>query len=68
MSGNEILLNLDNHENLSNSELVSGLLELGKRDPGNEHEPMDESDATPGPSGISSNDYQGNLWLYGFYH
>ena len=32
MSGNEIILNLDNHENLANSELVSGLLELGKRD------------------------------------
>ena len=38
MSGNEILLNLDNYENLSNSEIVSGLLELGKRDPGNEHD------------------------------
>ena len=32
MSGNEILLNLDNNEHLSNSELVSGLVELGKRD------------------------------------
>lgn len=30
MSGNEILLNLDNNENLANTELVSGLLELGK--------------------------------------
>lgn len=38
MSGNEILLNLDNYENLSHSELVSGLYELGKRDPGNEHD------------------------------
>ena len=38
MSGNEILLNLDNYENLSNSEIVSGLIELGKRDPGNEHD------------------------------
>jgi hypothetical protein len=32
MSGNEIILNLDNHENLANSELVSGLLELARRD------------------------------------
>ena len=32
MSGNEIILNLDNHENLANSELVSAFLELGKRD------------------------------------
>jgi hypothetical protein len=32
MSGNEIILNLDNHENLANSEFVSALLELGKRD------------------------------------
>ena len=38
MSGNEILLNLDNYENLSNSELIGGLMELGKRDPGNEHD------------------------------
>lgn len=29
MSGNEILLNLDNCENLRNGELVSGLFELG---------------------------------------
>jgi len=32
MSGNELLLNLDNHDNFSSSELVSGLIELGKRD------------------------------------
>jgi len=32
MSGNEILLNLDNHDNFSSSELVAGLVELGKRD------------------------------------
>lgn len=32
MSGNEILLNLDNCENMMNSELVGGLLELAKRD------------------------------------
>jgi hypothetical protein len=32
MSGNEIILNLDNHENLRNGEIISGLLELGKRD------------------------------------
>ena len=38
MTGNEILINLDNHENLSHSEMVSGLIELGKRDPGNEHD------------------------------
>ena len=38
MTGNEILLNLDNYENLSNSEIVHGLIELGKRDPGNEHD------------------------------
>jgi nitric oxide reductase activation protein len=31
-SGNEILLNLDNYENLTDSELVSALLELGERD------------------------------------
>jgi hypothetical protein len=38
MSGNEILLNLDNNENLAHSELISGLLELGKRDKKNEHD------------------------------
>ena len=38
MSGNEILLNLDNHENLSNSELVSGLIELGRKDSKQEHD------------------------------
>lgn len=38
MSGNEILLNLDNHENLRHSELVSGLYELSKRDREAEHD------------------------------
>jgi hypothetical protein len=38
MSGNEILLNLDNNENLAHSELISGLIELGKRDKNNEHD------------------------------
>lgn len=38
MSGNEILLNLDNCENLRNSELVSGLIELAKRDKNKEHD------------------------------
>lgn len=32
MSGNEIILNLENHENMATSELISGLLELGKHD------------------------------------
>ena len=32
MGGNEILLNLDNCDNLRSTEIVSGLLELGKRD------------------------------------
>ena len=32
MSGNEIILNLDNYENLADSELVNGLLELARRD------------------------------------
>jgi hypothetical protein len=32
MHGNEIILNLDNVENLRNSELIGGLLELVKRD------------------------------------
>ena len=36
MTGNEILLNLDNVENLRHSELISGLNELGKRDKHNE--------------------------------
>ena len=36
MTGNEILLNLDNNVNLRNGELISGLLELGKRDKENE--------------------------------
>lgn len=38
MSGNEILLNLDNHENLRHSELISGLYELSKRDKEGEHD------------------------------
>ena len=36
MTGNEILLNLDNYDNLRNGELISGLIELGKRDKLNE--------------------------------
>ena len=36
-SGNEILLNLDNYEHLADSELVSGLIELAKRDSHIEH-------------------------------
>lgn len=32
MSGNEILLNLENHANFSNSELLGAMLELAKRD------------------------------------
>lgn len=36
MSGNEIILNLDNIENLRNGEMISGMLELGKRDKDNE--------------------------------
>lgn len=31
-SGNEILLNLDNCDNLRNGELISALIELGRRD------------------------------------
>lgn len=31
-SGNEVLLNLDNCDNLRNGELVGGLIELGRRD------------------------------------
>ena len=38
MTSNEIILNLDNHENFANSELVGGLLELGKRDRLKEHD------------------------------
>lgn len=38
MTSNEILLNLDNHENFANSELVGGLIELGKRDKKREHD------------------------------
>jgi len=33
MTSNEVLLNLDNHKSMTNSELVGGLLELNKRDP-----------------------------------
>lgn len=40
MSGNEILLNLENSRELRDSELISGLLELGKRDKKNEHDWM----------------------------
>lgn len=36
MGGNEILLNLGNADNLMNSEIVNGLIELGKRDKRNE--------------------------------
>ena len=32
MSGNEILINLNNVENLTQSEMMGGLLELAKRD------------------------------------
>lgn len=32
MSGNEVILNLENHEHFATSELIGGLLELGKRD------------------------------------
>jgi hypothetical protein len=38
MSGNEILLNLDNYENLRHSELVGGLIALGYRDRKKEHD------------------------------
>lgn len=38
MSGNEVLLNLDNCDNLRSSELVSGLIELGYRDKEKEHD------------------------------
>lgn len=31
-SGNEVLLNLDNYEHLTNSELLSGLINLTHRD------------------------------------
>jgi hypothetical protein len=37
-SGNEILLNLDNCDNLRNGELISALIELGKRDAAKEHD------------------------------
>lgn len=40
MSGNEILLNLENSREMRDSELVSALLELGKRDKKNEHDWM----------------------------
>ena len=32
MSGNEIILNLENHENFETSELIGGLLALAKHD------------------------------------
>ena len=35
MTGNEIILNLENVENLSNGELVSGLIELGRQEGSN---------------------------------
>ena len=38
MSGNEILLNLDNFENLRNGELLGGLCELANRDKLEEHD------------------------------
>ena len=38
MGGNEILLNLENYEHFSNSELVSALIELAKRDAAGEHD------------------------------
>ena len=38
MSGNEILLNLGNAEHFSNGELISALIELGKRDKKQEHD------------------------------
>ena len=38
MGGNEILLNLDNHENLRDSELVAGLLALARKDKKKEHD------------------------------
>ena len=37
MSGNEILINLNNVENLGQYELMAGLLELSKRDKKHEH-------------------------------
>lgn len=37
-SGNELLVNLDNCDNLRNGELVSALIELGKRDAAQEHD------------------------------
>ena len=38
MGGNEILLNLENSEHLWTSEIISGLLELSKRDKKKEHD------------------------------
>jgi hypothetical protein len=37
MSSNEILLNIENHENFSRSELIGALIELSKRDKKHEH-------------------------------
>jgi hypothetical protein len=38
MSGNEILLNLDNYENLRHSELVGGMISLANKDKKREHD------------------------------
>jgi hypothetical protein len=38
LSGNEVLLNLDNCDNLRNTELISGLIELSRRDTRQEHD------------------------------
>ena len=38
MGGNEILLNLENANEMRDSELISALLELGKRDKNNDHD------------------------------
>ena len=38
MSGNEILINLNNLDNLGQQEMMAGLLELSKRDKKNKHD------------------------------
>ena len=38
MSGNEILINLNNVENLGQQEMMAGLLELSRRDKGHKHD------------------------------
>merc|ERR1719329_633104 len=38
MCGNEVLLNLENNMHLTNSELISGLTELARRDSNHEHD------------------------------